>query len=103
MARLKTVQSRLEAAPSRLAGTPRVRERRLNGRRLQARRLAVWAHNPHCAACGELTRYPDGFHLDHIVALGNGGQDTAENSQCLCIACHRAKTRTDIQTFHRGS
>lgn len=96
MGRLKTIPPRVTAVPGRLqqAGTPS--QHRITGRRLQSRRLRVWAKDPHCAECRQLVAYPDGFHLDHVVALVNGGQDTDENTQVLCLACHDAKTRRDL-------
>lgn len=73
---------------------------RITGRRLQARRLRIWSRNPHCAMCGELTDLGQGtarpFELDHIVALVNGGQDTEDNLQVLCVGCHEDKTRRDL-------
>lgn len=100
MGRLKTIQPRIQQLKSPLATPKRVRESRTTGRKLQRRRLAVWTRTPHCAACGQLTTFPSGFHLDHIVALGNGGEDTDENSQVLCIPCHRKKSKGDLRHFH---
>lgn len=100
MARLPTIKPRIQSLVSRLATPKRVRETRITGRALQKRRVAVWARDPHCAHCRELTSFPHGFHLDHIVALGNGGHDTDENSQVLCIPCHRKKSKGDVQAFH---
>jgi len=96
MARLHTVPSRLAAAPNRLQPATTRSQQRMTGRRLQARRLRVWSRDPYCAGCGELTRFPDGFQLDHIVALANGGEDTEGNCQVLCHPCHEAKTRRDL-------
>lgn len=100
MGRLKTIKPRIQQVQSRLATPKRVRETRMTGRALQKRRLAVWTRNPHCAHCQQLTSYPSGFNLDHVVALGNGGEDTDANSQVLCLKCHGKKTRRDIQAFH---
>lgn len=44
---------------------------RIRGRALQARRLRVWTADPTCKRCGRLTRFPDGFELDHIVPLAS--------------------------------
>lgn len=76
-------------------------DKRMTGRKLQDRRLKIWTENPHCAACGTLTNYPDGFELDHKVRLDRGGQDTEDNCQVLCSwiddegnkhGCHAEKT-----------
>lgn len=31
-------------------------------------------------------------HVDHIIPKAQGGTDADANLQCLCTACHRAKT-----------
>lgn len=71
-------------------------ERRITGRKLQARRLRIWSRDPHCARCRQLTDYPHGFQLDHKVALVNGGQDVDGNCQVLCEQCHVIKTGKDM-------
>lgn len=83
----------------RKAPTPEIP--RITGRRLQARRFKLWTDSPHCACCGVLTDWPNGFELDHKVRLIDGGQDTEENCQILCLywddawnkqGCHAMKT-----------
>lgn len=69
---------------------------RLRGRKGTARRLRIWALDPTCAACQRLTDYPNGFQLDHIKALINGGADEDHNLQVLCHGCHREKTAKDL-------
>jgi 5-methylcytosine-specific restriction protein A len=70
---------------------------RLRGRALQARRLRKWtAAQGLCAKCSKLTDYPDGFELDHIVALVNKGTDDEEQTQVLCPSCHATKTAVDL-------
>lgn len=78
---------------------------RLRGRALQARRLRIWVSDPCCARCGRVTRYPDGFELDHVIPLCKDGPDTDDNCQVLCIrvdedgrttGCHEHKTADDM-------
>ncbi|CAB3850348.1 HNH endonuclease signature motif containing protein [Achromobacter animicus] len=103
--KLTTLKPRLATAGSRLAAAPTPSTKRMSGRKLQDRRLRVWSADPHCAHCGALTVYPEGFELDHKVSLNDGGADTDENSQVLCVSrdahgrkvgCHDAKTRQDM-------
>lgn len=61
----------------------------------------MWKASPNCASCGRLTDYPDGFELDHIIPLSQGGPDTDDNCQILCAwfdsagskrGCHASKS-----------
>jgi 5-methylcytosine-specific restriction endonuclease McrA len=36
-------------------------------------------------------------HMDHIIALINGGENKEGNLQPLCQFCHRLKTKLDVQ------
>ncbi|TEA79826.1 HNH endonuclease signature motif containing protein [Allopusillimonas ginsengisoli] len=78
---------------------------RMTGRKLQDRRLRIWSASPYCAGCGRLTLFPNGFELDHKVALFEGGPDTDGNCQILCVyiddsdrkaGCHVDKTAQDL-------
>ncbi|GAP66805.1 HNH endonuclease family protein [Mizugakiibacter sediminis] len=96
MARLKTLKPRLQAMDTlRRPMAPSMSERRMAGRKLQERRLSIWARSPHCARCGTLTSYPNGFELDHVVPLHQGGEDSEANCQVLCGGCHARKTAED--------
>ena len=96
MARLMTIKPRVAVMPGRgLATAQTPSEMRITGRRLQDRRLRLWARDPRCASCRKLTDF-NAFHLDHVVALVNGGPDTDENCQVLCIECHKTKTSSDL-------
>lgn len=78
---------------------PSMSEQRMAGRKLQDRRLRVWAAaDGMCAGCGRVTSYPAGFELDHRVPLHHGGADTEANCQVLCNGpdgCHARKTAAD--------
>lgn len=41
-----------------------------------------------------------GYHIDHIMALADGGEDEMHNLQALCLCCHRVKT--DREQHIRG-
>ncbi|MHC3750703.1 HNH endonuclease [Stutzerimonas stutzeri] len=108
MAKLKMHKpSTLRMADTQPVKVAAVADRRITGRKLQARRLAVWSRNPCCAECGRLVDYPSGFELDHIVPLFMGGEDVEQNCQVLCVhvemvggqrvktGCHVAKSATE--------
>jgi 5-methylcytosine-specific restriction endonuclease McrA len=72
----------------------------MTGRKLQDRRLKVWAKDPRCAMCGKLTEFPGGFELDHRIPLFLGGEDIEANCQVLCSGtdgCHASKTASDMR------
>lgn len=87
------------------ARTPDSAATRLTGRALQARRMRIWSKSPLCAGCGRLTDIAPSarlrFELDHKVRLADGGEDTDQNCQVLCVSrdeagvkvgCHAEKT-----------
>lgn len=99
--KLKAIKSGLRTLGPALRKAPIPEVQRITGRRLQARRFRLWTANPHCECCGVLTDWPNGFELDHKVRLVDGGLDTEENCQILCMylddagvkqGCHAMKT-----------
>ena len=51
--------------------------------------------SPWCVECekeGVLMPFDE---VDHVIALENGGEDTDENRQGLCLMHHQRKTRLD--------
>jgi 5-methylcytosine-specific restriction endonuclease McrA len=49
--------------------------------------------NGRCEECTAPLR-DGGYHFDHVVPDGLGGEPTLENCSCCCKACHDIKTRT---------
>lgn len=102
--RLQTLAPRVQVLDARrVQPVPTASDRRMAGRALQARRLRIWVKNPRCAHCGRLVAMHE-FELDHIVALVNGGADTDDNCQVLCLpnGCHARKTAADLKAARRG-
>ena len=107
MAKLTMHKSPLKMATNQTLKVHVVADRRITGRRLQARRLAVWRQDPTCAACGRVVNFPDGFELDHKTPLFMGGEDVEANCQVLCVrfelvdgqrikkGCHASKTNAE--------
>ena len=50
------------------------------------------AGNYHCACCGFTGRSRASFHVDHIIAMNNGGKSVVENLQILCHRCNGEKS-----------
>ena len=72
---------------------------RIRGRQLQRIRERVLRDNPLCVMCQAQGIVCAAVHVDHIVAVTNGGDDSAwddGNRQSLCAECHAHKTRADL-------
>ena len=50
------------------------------------------AGNYRCACCGFTDRSRVPFHVDHIIAMNNGGKSVVENLQILCRSCNSRKS-----------
>lgn len=48
-----------------------------------------------CACCTRRIMGGELWHLDHIIALENGGTNDPSNLQVLCANCHKTKTKDD--------
>ncbi len=49
-----------------------------------------------CAHCTVKLHRRKDWHLDHQIALINGGENRESNLQIVCTGCHKDKTRTDV-------
>lgn len=96
--RLKTVGFPVQVHQSRHSlHKPQTRSQqvRIRGRALQEKRKDWWLRDPHCEVCKRFTLFPDGFQLDHKIRLADGGDESDENTQLLCIDCHADKTASE--------
>jgi 5-methylcytosine-specific restriction protein A len=79
--------------------------KRITGRKLQRMRAELFQRDPLCAMCKAQGFIKLATQRDHIVPLAEGGSDTADNEQGLCVECHEAKSlaeRLRAQARARG-
>ena len=57
-------------------------------------RNEMWKKEKKCKNCSKSVGLKN-FHLDHIIALANGGSNDLSNIQMLCIGCHQDKTKAE--------
>ena len=67
------------------------------------RRAILYAQDCVCPLChGQV--HPFGyFEVDHMTALGLGGEDGGDNLVAVHQTCHKAKTRTDIKAITKAT
>lgn len=53
----------------------------------------AWRQEYKCNVCAQLLHHK-AFDIDHVVELSQGGLDTLDNMQALCVHCHAIKTRS---------
>ena len=53
-------------------------------------------------ACGRKLSSSDVWHIDHRIALENGGTNDPANLQILCAWCHKPKTAADAKLAAKG-
>ena len=66
--------------------------KRVTGRKLQQLREQLFRRDPLCAECKRHGRVTLARQRDHIKPLTEGGTDTEDNVQGLCVECHDAKS-----------
>jgi 5-methylcytosine-specific restriction enzyme A len=52
--------------------------------------------------CERPLKLADDWHVDHVIALENGGSDDDDNLQVLCDWCHGQKTGDDHEQAGKG-
>lgn len=61
----------------------------------RGRREQLLGEQPLCVLCLAQGRRRGATVRDHIIALADGGEESAENTQPLCKWCHRRKSREE--------
>ena len=69
---------------------------------LKERKLIRKQQAKHCNKCPRFLDLSE-FHIDHVIPLADGGSDTFDNKQALCITCHLKKTRIETSRRMKGS
>jgi 5-methylcytosine-specific restriction endonuclease McrA len=78
--------------PSEQARCPDHRYTRQRGAGQRRQRLRIIERDGfRCVKCGKYVTGGMDTHVDHIVALANGGDEGDANKQTLCAPCNRAK------------
>jgi len=69
---------------------------------LKERKLIRKQQAKHCNKCPRFLDLRE-FHIDHVIPLADGGSDTLDNKQALCITCHLKKTKKETSRRMKGS
>ena len=56
--------------------------------------------NYRCIVCGA-TKKEEELHVDHFLALSNGGDNSDENLRVLCKICHAFKTKRERERNYK--
>ena len=67
------------------------------------RRAAIFAaHDGRCHKCKRKLGPADGWDVDHVIALVNGGTDEDDNLAPCCDWCHEEKSGDDWSAGSKG-
>lgn len=99
MIKIKLIGNRIKNLKQKVSPYSTAVER-TTGSALRKQRWNAWKRHPYCASCGVLVDWPNGFELDHIIPLEQGGKNIESNRQILCVwwdgnekrGCHAEKT-----------
>lgn len=67
--------------------------------KLRKRRLDEEPLCRHCSDAGYVTQAEQ---VDHITPVALGGKNVWDNTQSLCLPCHKAKTADDIRAIRKA-
>ncbi len=62
------------------------------------RNLIAYNQKYKCKSCFEFLRPT--FHIDHIIPISQGGDNSLQNMQALCYNCHGIKSESDFQDLY---
>lgn len=68
-------------------------KRILTGKALQRFNTIFLHQHPICNVC----KINPSHQVDHIIPLAEGGLDTIDNKQSICIQCHTIKTKEEAR------
>jgi len=79
-------------------------DKRLSSGKTETARRKLFKRSPWCVLCLRDNRFTIATIRDHIVPLSEGGTDTDDNTQALCVACHDQKSaRENVHGKARAS
>ena len=98
MGRLKTLPSRLQAAPARLATATQSQRERLRGSAWIKIRARIMARDHGlCLSCQRQGKVTQATEVDHISEVADGGSDDDANLEAICHPCNEAKRRAFLK------
>jgi 5-methylcytosine-specific restriction protein A len=66
------------------------------------RKKILTRDNWQCQKCGRICQDRWEAQVDHIVAKRDGGSDSEENLETLCLTCHGRKSREEAIRWGTG-
>lgn len=61
----------------------------------QTRQRIIARDAMQCQICGDLCIGKGNAHVDHVIAVVNGGSDDDDNLRLACASCHNSRTTKD--------
>lgn len=69
----------------------------------QVRQVVIARDLGLCQPCRRQGRVTPYHAVDHITPRSQGGENTPENAECICRACHKRKTAREAAAGRRQS
>ena len=97
MRMLKTVVTMAGTQKVNMVQANPIATKRTRGSVWLARRARWLSSSPLCVMCEAEGRITEAKEVDHIIRLEIGGADDESNYQSLCVAHHKAKTKSEVK------